>query len=810
MAVNVTLTSTGSHFTVSPTLPRTITNTSNLLITITADTNWYFEKPSDIYDWFDVTGSTDGVSITFSQWTPSTSDKPTKLEVRIAVKSSNQTGTVVLTPVTATDGVNISVVKDLTNTTTNQTFDNITSQGQYTIQTRPATDYFILDGDTENNYQTISDPNVGTLGNVTFNKTGTTVNYAEFTYTAPSSGIATWTIHSKAYPSNGVYFSWYNDHTFTTNVSRDARYINETVHVVISAVSGYYFQNTPTYNYNNYSTQYPFTKTSDYEYYADIPVTDKTDYTCVNLYAEGVTDAKSYFSYSLNNCTISENPEYIRYSKIFIVSPNEGYVFESAPVVTGANQVQITHLIDGTYRISYTFNANENVTISATAVESASTYHLTYNTTNVSTDVPAQEIEVSDTLIITLTANQTGESNLTQYLFDSTPYYTVDGVNTNFTRVSDTVYTANIVVTDNIAVYASATVKASKITFHLQSCTGTPNYWLESNSEVTVTVTANTGYIFENTNPPQYTYDTADRYVMTKISDTEYQVVLPTDSIYSEYLHENANIYATAVQYVEPDTDTTISHGFINVYKPTQEQLASLTRYRFVQQSSGTERDDMGQYIYKLHKVFFHIPTTRTATVQFAYHSTSVVVPAVDSEIITANCGTVAVTEQYNNSFDYEGFTTARMYLPFIGFRDIDINNIMNDSVTLKYKLNVLNADCVAILSTANRNEIYTFEGVAGFDIPYMLNNYNNSINGNFAQNNVYMAGFTPYLQLFTKKPYLAENSPYGYKTNEWKRLSTINGYAEFQDVNLNLIHKNITQSELHKIKDLLLGGVFL
>lgn len=819
MAVNVIfeLGTNAEYLSCSPATPYTITDNDNHTFTITA-TQGTFVRKSYYGSWFDdsgVDGST-GLSASLS------SDQKTfTLTFKIF---GDKTGTVYLNPEMNLP-LSVDVVKNLTNCTTPQTFTNIDSAGQYTIQVFPSNGYFFLDNDTINNYQTLSDSTVGSLDAVNFNKSGSTVTNVEFVYTAPTSGVAVWTIYAKTYPTNGKRIDCYNDGTFTTNIISGAKYLNETVRVILKAVDGKYFSVTPTYDYNNISGTHNFTKVDDTEYYADISFPETIDgntYTSVNVYAAAVLDVKSYFTYDLTNCTISPEIEDTRYSRIFILSPNSGYKFENPPTVTGATQVTIATMTTGDYRISYTFNPNENVTISATAVIDQiepEKLNLSYSLTNVSTNVPAQEITENQKLTITLTANNKATADsykydeLNQYYFTTTPYYSMDGKLTDFVKVDELTYTANITVTGDITVTASATGTATLIRYVLQNCTGTPKIWKNSDENITVTVTADTGYVFETSNTPTFSYYTGDESYMTKVSNSVYIVNLPEDGgDYSEEPHGKTQIYATAVIYTPPPPpiDPTVNHGFINIYRPTQDQLASLSKYRFNRQSSSTEYDDAGQYIYRLHKVFFNVPSSRDSAIQLAYHQTQVVAPAVDSEIISADCGTITVTEEYHNSFDYDGYTRAKIYLPFVGFRDIDVNNVMNDTVSLQYKLNVLNAECVAIISTSKRNEIETYEGVAGFDIPYMLNFYRNGINSSFANSGVYMSGFTPYLQLFTKKPYLADGSPYGYKTNSWVRLSSLQGYAEFEDVNLQLIHNNITQSELTQIRNLLIQGVFL
>ena len=108
--------------------------------------------------------------------------------------------------------------------------------------------------------------------------------------------------------------------------------------------------------------------------------------------------------------------------------------------------------------------------------------------------------------------------------------------------------------------------------------------------------------------------------------------------------------------------------------------------------------------------------------------------------------GTVTLREVYNGALDYSPFTTVSIYLPFIGYRELNVQDIMNSKIHLVYKFDVLTGGCIAELyvdhlKTGNKSKdnskfkweshsglLASFEGQCAVNIPLASQDYTNTI----------------------------------------------------------------------------------
>lgn len=436
-----------------------------------------------------------------------------------------------------------------------------------------------------------------------------------------------------------------------------------------------------------------------------------------------------------------------------------------------------------------------------------------YDLQNCNSNINVSEID-SDSEII-LTANEGYYFNNTpiMYLWDSGGYTRLSTV--NFDKIDDFNYSIKLSAYENriISIKASAN-NLIPLIYDLKFCENNNLNYVIPNTNCTIILSAKDGYYFK-TNPyikieDKKSYVDVVEITLEKITNDIYSINLDatqiTDNIYIIY------VFGYAVErndnFEESEINDNISYGLLSIYNPSKSELLELTKRTFLDNNTYA---DIEKNIYALRKVYFNIPNYERDNIRIGNHEiTTVQSNIIKDEIINANCGNVTVEEYYKNAFDYDGFTTAKIFLPFIGFKSLEINNIMNSTVFLFYRLNVITGRIVAIIKTDKRGKIYTFQGVGGFDLLLTLNHYTNHINKVLEYDSEYMTGLTPFLQIFTKIPYNAEINPYGYYVNEWKKLENVNGYIECKELNFIPVNDFITLNEMEEIKSLCKNGIFL
>lgn len=84
--------------------------------------------------------------------------------------------------------------------------------------------------------------------------------------------------------------------------------------------------------------------------------------------------------------------------------------------------------------------------------------------------------------------------------------------------------------------------------------------------------------------------------------------------------------------------------------------------------------------------------------------------------------GTVAIAEHYKNFLDYAPYTNVIIYLPYIGFKELDTSLVMGKTLKIEYTLDVITGGCLAQIYVGNIR-LYEFTGSIGVDISITASN---------------------------------------------------------------------------------------
>ena len=312
----------------------------------------------------------------------------------------------------------------------------------------------------------------------------------------------------------------------------------------------------------------------------------------------------------------------------------------------------------------------------------------------------------------------------------------------------------------------------------------------------TVNFTSDDGYLF--TEPPYYEIDL--EVVYAEIIDSAH-ARLTISSV-----TQNLTITAHATEQVTPVEPTT-ELAFVNIYNPTQAQLVDAANALFMNFSTG-QVVDTNKYIIAVHKVFVPVSTDEAfQPIRFGSYNTQVNSKVVNQRLAKVSCGTVTVPELHHNALDYSPYTTVRIWLPFLGFFDLSIDELSNKVVELNYTIDLVNGKALAEIST-DEAVIYRFVGTAYEREPYHTESLNNvsTVYINGAYN---MADYTPYLLI--ERPINltpANNNLEGLPTYKEVTIGDMTGYVRCRKV----FAKDMiaTEAEKNEIEALLCGGVLV
>ena len=312
----------------------------------------------------------------------------------------------------------------------------------------------------------------------------------------------------------------------------------------------------------------------------------------------------------------------------------------------------------------------------------------------------------------------------------------------------------------------------------------------------TVNFTANDGYVFNE----QPYVQIGSEIVYADVTNQSHASITITN------ITQNLTIIAHATPQEEP-VDPTSELAFVNVYNPTQAQLVDAANKLFMNFSTG-QVVNTSQYIVAIHKVFVPVSTDEAfQPIKFGSYNTQVNSKVVNQKVARVSCGKVTVPELYHNALDYSPFTTVRIWLPFLGFYDLSIDELSNKEIELTYSIDLVNGKALAEISNDD-GVIYRFVGTAYAQEPYHTESLNN-ISTAYINGAYNMADFTPYLLI--ERPINltpSNNDLEGLPTYKVVTIGDMKGYLRCRKVfATNMI---ATEAEKHEIEALLRDGVLV
>ena len=308
-----------------------------------------------------------------------------------------------------------------------------------------------------------------------------------------------------------------------------------------------------------------------------------------------------------------------------------------------------------------------------------------------------------------------------------------------------------------------------------------------------------------------------------------------------------------------------LSAGFISLYSPTTSQLRSLANYLWTSDFVDNIKKMFGDpmdVIIGLTQLPFTVPTGASTSVKAGFIDTGISMPRVSQQYIDFNMGSIKYGSYWGNALDFDPYTKVQIYLPFIGFRTLNTNDVINSTVSLKYRIDCLTGSVTAWVSSGSFVK-YEFSGQCGASIPVTSQNYNNVINtainivstvgtgiiggvatgglGTMASmatvngisnvaSGVASGGMKPTVQrsggmggaaslMGMRTPFLVFQRPktslpsnynnlYGYASNKYLKLGNCRGFTQVEHMHLQVA--GATDDEMKEIENILHKGVFI
>ena len=152
-----------------------------------------------------------------------------------------------------------------------------------------------------------------------------------------------------------------------------------------------------------------------------------------------------------------------------------------------------------------------------------------------------------------------------------------------------------------------------------------------------------------------------------------------------------------------------LESGFIEMYELSYTESKGLHAYLW--------SNDLTQNLFKMfsdpmENIFSYsitnIPPSKgeRKNIRFGNIDSNIESTSLTSQYTTVDCGEISLKEFWGNAFDYSPYTNISIYLPYVGYVNLDIDLLMCSSMSLTYHCDLLTGACVAFLKATKEDNI--------------------------------------------------------------------------------------------------------
>lgn len=116
--------------------------------------------------------------------------------------------------------------------------------------------------------------------------------------------------------------------------------------------------------------------------------------------------------------------------------------------------------------------------------------------------------------------------------------------------------------------------------------------------------------------------------------------------------------------------------------------------------------------------------------VRFGFVSSGVSMPVLASQYFTVDCGALAFDTLCGNTFlDYAPYSKFSIYLPYIGFKDVDPNDFVGHTIGVVYHGDCVTGGITAYV-TKDGSVMYQYSGCCALNVPLSADSWGETISG--------------------------------------------------------------------------------
>ncbi len=171
-----------------------------------------------------------------------------------------------------------------------------------------------------------------------------------------------------------------------------------------------------------------------------------------------------------------------------------------------------------------------------------------------------------------------------------------------------------------------------------------------------------------------------------------------------------------------------IDFGFVSIYNPSSADLRQLSAWLWSDNFTNNIKKNYTspfENILAISLVPLNLSGTNTEFV-IGNVGSNIQIPKLSTQYIELDCGTININEYWGSFLDYNA--TYAIYLPYIGYRSLRPDDLVNGSINVVYHIDLLTGSATCFIGTTKEDNIYhvlyTYSCNIFYSIPFSGANY--------------------------------------------------------------------------------------
>lgn len=251
------------------------------------------------------------------------------------------------------------------------------------------------------------------------------------------------------------------------------------------------------------------------------------------------------------------------------------------------------------------------------------------------------------------------------------------------------------------------------------------------NGELTANIYSYTSY---STYTAQFMTDLFINTPAVNVNNTAYPL-LPDSTTGGGGIDGNYNNVSDAMPTNDLYNTSITNGGFLTLFTPTDHEMTTLSNYLWSNSFTDTMKavfDKIGSlglsfqdYILSLHRLPVGVPSGPSKIVQLGWYPTNINMTSASAFGGVYDLGSLDIQRYYGNALDYK--TRIQIFLPYVGFEDLDTQAVMGKTINLKYVVDYVSGDCQAQIFVDGSIH-YQFKGNMSYHLPVGQDNFGDII----------------------------------------------------------------------------------